>query len=48
LVCGYYNAKNSFGGYTGQKPFMAVGGLAIIQSDFGEPTFTQQWAARCG
>lgn len=23
-VCGYVNAKNSFGGYTGQKPFMGI------------------------
>lgn len=23
-VCGYVNAKNSFGGYTGEKPFMGM------------------------
>lgn len=23
-VCGYVNAKNSFGGYTGDKPFMGM------------------------
>jgi hypothetical protein len=25
LVCGYVNAKNSYGGYVGEKPFIAAG-----------------------
>jgi hypothetical protein len=24
LVCGFVNAKNSFGGFTGMKPYYAV------------------------
>lgn len=27
IMCGEYNAKNSYGGYTGFKRFMAVAGL---------------------
>ena len=30
-VCGYVNARNSYGGYTGDKPFM--GGLAHIPAE---------------
>ena len=25
IFCGYVNARNRFGGYTGQKPFMVMG-----------------------
>jgi hypothetical protein len=28
IVCGYVNAKNSYGGYIGEKPFIASGGRA--------------------
>jgi len=37
-VCGYVNAKNSFGGYTGRKPFVgsiAPGAKAFIVAGMG-------------
>jgi len=34
-ICGMVNAKNSFGGYTGAKPFMYLPGNGVIFP--GEP-----------
>lgn len=33
LVCGWINAKNSFGGYVGFKPFYVLGTLAEVRDD---------------
>jgi hypothetical protein len=46
-VCGAYNAKNSFGGYTGEKPFFTIGQLAIIPGDLSRPDFERERKARC-
>jgi len=35
LVCGVVNAKNSFGGYVGRKPFAASPSIARIYEDHG-------------
>lgn len=34
-VCGFVNAKNSFGGYTGDKPFMGL----MASDESGKPLF---------
>ena len=31
LVCGWVNAKNSFGGYVGYRPFFVMGDVAVIR-----------------
>ena len=46
LYCGWVNAKNSYGGYTGFKPFMITGGVGggpksdgsflIMSTDLGD------------
>lgn len=43
-VCGYYNAKNSFGGYTGFKYFFfgADGEVAIEDVPSGRPPITDR------
>lgn len=39
IICGYVNAKNRFGGYTGYEKFISFGGVVALQSqninDFG-------------
>jgi len=32
-ICGYVNAKNSYGGYTGKKPFLATPGYVALWGD---------------
>jgi len=32
-ICGYVNAKNSYGGYTGKKPFLATPGHVSLWGD---------------
>jgi hypothetical protein len=32
VACGFVNAKNSFGGYTGEELFIAAGGAALLRS----------------
>lgn len=32
-VCGYVNAKNSYGGYVGKRPFAVVGDHTIMLTD---------------
>lgn len=34
LVCGNVNAKNSFGGYVGTRPFAASPSVAVIYEDY--------------
>lgn len=54
-VCGYVNAKNSYGGYTGQKPFLGVlsqGSNHFVVAGIGgtdiETLSVQQVCARAG
>jgi len=53
IACGWVNAKNSFGGYTGEKPFMGVltsGGFApvAIGGDRYRVEATMSMCARSG
>lgn len=53
ISCGWVNAKNSFGGYTGEKPFMGVltsGGFApvAVGGDRNEVEVTMRMCARGG
>lgn len=33
LVCGWVNAKNSYGGYVGFRPFAVVGDMAVLRDE---------------
>jgi hypothetical protein len=49
VVCGYVNAKNGFGGYTGEKPFINFYGTMLTEI---EPTprtkkFNAAWNNLC-
>jgi hypothetical protein len=49
VVCGYVNAKNGFGGYTGEKPFINFYGTKLVEI---EPTprtnkFNASWNKLC-
>lgn len=46
-VCGYINAKNGFGGYTGFKQFMARGSLAMVRSPESDREFVRVWNKAC-
>ncbi len=49
IVCGYVNAKNSFGGYTGFTRFVAAGSdTAFLESDMGAGEMEKTWAKFCG
>jgi len=46
--CGEVNAKNSFGGYTGYKRFVASGGgLAVLEDDMAPDQFEETWRQLC-
>lgn len=48
VVCGYVNARNGFGGYTGSQPFMfgdPVGGL--VMQERGGARFLRLWRTKC-
>lgn len=48
IVCGYVNAKNSFGGYTGPKGFvMPKGGVPIGEDDLKERDWVTLWNQSC-
>ena len=44
VACGSVNAKNSFGGYTGQKSFVYAAGLLAME---GEKGFSKLWNTLC-
>lgn len=46
-ACGSVNAKNGFGGYTGDKSFIVTGNLALFASDVGSKTFNTMWNRQC-
>ena len=43
-VCGFVNARNGFGGYTGMAPFVYVAGSAELE---GDPWFAQHHLDYC-
>jgi hypothetical protein len=48
MVCGYINAKNSFGGYTGRRAFvMAANGIPVTEDDLDAKNFTILWNQSC-
>lgn len=44
-TCGYVNAKNSFGGYSGDKQYINIGQITSI--DDGSANFAQLWRDFC-
>jgi len=42
IICGWVNAKNSFGGYVGFKPFYVAGGMAEIRDDESASMFSNR------
>lgn len=45
-VCGWINAKNSYGGYVGFKPFYVLAGMADIRDEDDRSSFTNRgWFA---
>ena len=47
VYCGYVNAKNGFGGYTGKKEFIAAGDVAFIRGQMDDREFVKTWKAFC-
>lgn len=47
-VCGYVNAKNSFGSYTGEKSYIYSNGVVLMPSDTTRTKFTKAWKDLCG
>lgn len=47
IVCGFVNAKNSFGGYTGQRAFIADSGEGYLYLQDDTPGFKEIWNTRC-
>ena len=43
VVCGYVNARNGFGGFTGDQKFF-VGGSARVE---GDPSLNAEWLDYC-
>lgn len=48
VVCGQVNARNAFGGYVGQRPFLYEHGVATILDTSNARSFGKVFAARCG
>lgn len=49
VVCGYVNAKNSFGGYIGPRAFFTTGPAEVlIEGDEGRVGFHLMFQRRCG
>ncbi len=48
MVCGFVNAKNSYGGYIGDKGFIAAGDLIWLQgNDMQDSEFEKLWTQVC-
>jgi len=45
-VCGYVNAKNSFGGYAGNERFFSTGSIVALESQ-GFKDFDEIWDSFC-
>ena len=46
-VCGYVNAKNGFGGYSGAARFMARNQTALVESAANTRDFSKTWNRAC-
>lgn len=46
FVCGYVNAKNGFGGYTGEKGFITLGSAEMSWFE-GDKDFEKVWNKNC-
>lgn len=46
IVCGYVNAKNRLGGFTGYEEFISIGKTTVLKSQ-GDPDFNGIWASDC-
>lgn len=47
VICGYVNAKNSFGGYTGEQAFISLGTPEMTWIDGQSKDFKKIWNERC-
>lgn len=47
VVCGTVNARNGFGGYTGERPFMATEERLTMPAEVTR-AFQQAWRENCG
>jgi len=47
VLCGQVNAKNGFGGFTGQKRFISSGSGALIEGDIDLVSFAAAWQKAC-
>lgn len=47
IVCGYVNAKNSLGGYTGEKGFISLGGPKMTWLQGEAKDFEETWNKHC-
>lgn len=46
-ICGYVNARNSFGGYVGPRRFHVVGDSAWVEGDQDGAAFGAIWSTQC-
>ena len=46
-VCGYVNAKNGFGGYSGNARFIAAGDLTYLELDVAARQFQERVGRKC-
>lgn len=47
IVCGFVNAKNGFGGYTGEKSFISLGTPELTWLEGQSKDFRKIWNERC-
>ena len=47
VVCGTFNAKNGFGGYADEEPFLGLGYPETAVYLAGDPGFRRGWDANC-
>lgn len=47
IVCGYVNAKNAYGGYTGEKAFISMGSQEMTWLEGESPDFATTWNKNC-
>ena len=47
FICGFVNAKNSFGGYAGAEAFIIGGGATMMERITPAKRFKRQWQDKC-
>lgn len=47
VVCGYVNARNGFGGFTGRKGFLVTAGGRLTTEESAEGAFEKDWNRLC-